>query len=197
MTDGDKWHRWLRDVRHGADTSCLDQMLVDFLYPVRDAVLSRADLQPGETLLDVGTGDGLIGFGALDRVGSAGHVIFSDVSQDLIDHCYQAAAGEGLSGRCSFVRASADCLTGVADASVDVVTTRSVLIYVRDKAGALAEFYRVLRPGGRISLMEPINRLMPLLDPNRFLGYDTRPVATLAAKVAALFESIQPPRSEE
>jgi SAM-dependent methyltransferase len=59
--------------------------------------------------------------------------------------------------RCRFVLASAESLTGIADASVDVVTTRSVLIYVKDKAAALREFYRVLRPGGRISVFEPVN----------------------------------------
>jgi ubiquinone/menaquinone biosynthesis C-methylase UbiE len=45
-------------------------------------------------------------------------------------------------------------------ASVDVVTTRSVLIYVKDRARAFAEFARVLRPGGRTSLYEPINRFV-------------------------------------
>jgi ubiquinone/menaquinone biosynthesis C-methylase UbiE len=61
--------------------------------------------------------------------------------------------------------ASADSLADIADASVDVVTTRSVLIYVKDKAAALREFYRVVRPGGRISIHEPINVLMH--DPDR------------------------------
>jgi methylase of polypeptide subunit release factors len=60
-----------------------------------------AQLRPGDTLLDVGTGDGLIAFGALERLGPAGRVIFSDISQDLLDHCRTAAAAEGLLDRCS------------------------------------------------------------------------------------------------
>ena len=85
-------------------------------------------------------------------------------------------------------------LDPIADASVDVVTTRSVLIYVKDKAAALREFYRVLKPGGRVSLFEPINRLM--YDPDRFDGYDTRPVAALVQKVRAVYDSIQPHDSD-
>lgn len=164
------------------------------LYPWRDEILDKAQLKPGDTLLDVGAGDGLVAFGALDRLGSSGHVIFSDVSQDLLDHCRAAAATEDLLDQCSFVRASADSLAGIADASVDVVTTRSVLIYVKDKAAALREFYRVLKPGGRVSVFEPINRLMR--DPDRLFGYDTRPVAALSRKVRAVYESIQPPDSD-
>ena len=45
--------------------------------------LTRARLQPGETLLDVGAGDGLVAFGALERLGPAGHVIFADISWDV------------------------------------------------------------------------------------------------------------------
>jgi SAM-dependent methyltransferase len=45
----------------------------------------------------------------------------------------------------------------LVDASVNVVTTRSVLIYVEDKEAAAREMWRVLRPGGRVSLFEPIN----------------------------------------
>ena len=102
-------------------------------------VLDRARLAPGQTLLDVGTGDGLIAFGALERLGPTGQVIFSDISQDLLDHCRAAASAEGLLDRCRFVLTPADQLTGVPDASADAVTTRSVLIYVKDKAQAMRE----------------------------------------------------------
>jgi arsenite methyltransferase len=123
----DRWHRWLMDGRFGGDPADRDRLLAELLYPVRDTVLDKARLRPGDTVLDVGTGDGLIAFGALERLGPSGHVVFSDISQDLLDHC-RAATGEGLLDRCRFVVASADSLDGIAGASVDVVTARSVLI---------------------------------------------------------------------
>jgi ubiquinone/menaquinone biosynthesis C-methylase UbiE len=187
----DRWHRWLTDVRFGGDPAVREQILTDVLYPVRDTVLDKAQLKPGDTVLDVGAGDGLIAFGALERLSPSGHVIFTDISQDLLDHCRAAAAAEGQLDRCSFVLASADSLTAITDCRVDVVTTRSVLIYVKDKAAALREFHRVLRPGGRISVYEPINVLMH--DPDRFLGYDITPIKPLVDKVEALYQSIQPP----
>src|SRR5436190_9482634 len=101
------------------------------LGPVRDKVLDPAGLAEGETLLDVGCGEGMIGFGALER--GAGHVVFSDVSDDLLDFCREAAEALGVSERCSFVKAGAVDLSAVADASVDIVTTRSVLISSRRK----------------------------------------------------------------
>jgi arsenite methyltransferase len=188
----DRWHQWLLDVRFGGDPQARQQDLAEFLYPVRDKVLDKAQLRPDDTVLDVGAGDGLIAFGALERLGPEGHVIFSDISQDLLDHCRKAAEAEGVLERCRFLLARADQLSAVATGSVDVVTTRSVLIYVKDKAAALREFYRVLEPGGRISLFEPINVLMSDDDPGRFDGYDMRPVRALTAKVLALYESIQP-----
>jgi arsenite methyltransferase len=190
--DHDRWYRWLLDVRFGGDPEARQLDLADFLYPVRDKVVDKAKLQPSDTVLDVGAGDGLIAFGALERLGPQGRVIFTDISQDLLDHCRMAVEAEGLLGRCRFVLAPADSLTEIADGSVDVITTRSVLIYVKDKAAALREFYRVLRSDGRISLFEPINVLMGGCDPDRFFGYDVRPIAELAAKVEALYESIQP-----
>jgi arsenite methyltransferase len=194
--DKDRWHRWLTDVRFGGDPAQRERHLIEFLYPVRDAVLDNAQLAPGQTLLDVGAGDGLIGFGALDRVGPDGRVIFSDISRQLLDQCRAIAAAEGVLDRCGFVLASADRLDGIADASADVVTTRSVLIYVKDKLGALTEFRRVLRPGGRISLFEPINVLMSDPEPDLFSGYDVSPVRELAARVRAFYAAIQPPGAD-
>ncbi|HEY2550134.1 MAG TPA: methyltransferase domain-containing protein [Streptosporangiaceae bacterium] len=189
----DRWHRWLTDVRFGGDAAHRERELTEFLYPVRDAVLDGARLAPGQTVLDVGTGDGLVGFGALDRVAPDGRVIFSDISADLLDRCRTIAAAEGVANRCEFVLAAADRLDGIPDASADAVTTRSVLIYVKDKLAALREFRRVLRPGGRMSLFEPVNVLMSLADPDLFFGYDVTPVRALAARVDAVYQAIQPP----
>ena len=63
--------------------------MLEGLANVRDKVLDRAELAEGETLLDVGCGEGLIGFGALER--GAGHVTFSDISEDLLEVCRAAA----------------------------------------------------------------------------------------------------------
>jgi arsenite methyltransferase len=190
----DQWHRWLLDLRHGGDPAHAERIRHELLR-VRDEVLDRAALGPGETLLDVGTGDGLIAFGALDRLGRGGRVIFSDISADLLEHCRTVATAAGQVDRCVFVRASADRLDGIADSSVDVVTTRSVLIYVADKAAAFSEFRRVLRPGGRVSVFEPINALMHG-NPRLFLGYDIEPVAEIAAKAGARFDVMQPPETD-
>jgi arsenite methyltransferase len=158
----------------------------------RDRILDAASLREGETLLDVGCGEGLVGFGALDR--GASPVIFSDISADLLDLCRRAAKEIGVAERCRFVQASADDLSPIETASVDVVTTRSVLIYVSDKQRVFAEFFRVLRPGGRISLYEPINRFA--LGSRDFCGYDIRPLGNVADRLLAVYEAIQPADSD-
>lgn len=163
----------------------------EHLAPVRDKVLDRSGLAEGETLLDVGCGEGTIGFGALER--GAGHVVFSDISADLLDFCREAAEAVGVAERCGFVNAGASDLSAIEDASVDVVTTRSVLIYVPGKARAFAEFLRVLRPGGRFSCFEPINRFGCEERRQGFWGYPGDGVSELAERVEAVYAAIQPP----
>ena len=180
---GDRWSRWILRGREGGDEALRHRFMTEVLLPVRDQVLDRGRVEKGDVLLDVGSGDGLIAFGALDRVGSTGHVIFSDVSTALLQHCRSLATELELLDRCSFVESSADNLVGIGDASVDVVTTRSVLIYVDDKQRAFEEFYRVLRPHGRISIWEPINRLTYPEPANEWFGYDVSPVRELADRI--------------
>ena len=154
-------------------------------------MLDRAHLAAGETLLDVGCGEGLIGFGALER--GAATVVFSDISSDLLALCREAATDLGVVDRCRFVEAAADDLAPVLDGSVDLVTTRSVLIYVKEKARAFSEFARVLRPGGRVSLYEPINRFaVTENEDGRFAGYDLRGLGQIPAKLQNLYLAIQP-----
>lgn len=187
----DQWARWLLQRRHGGDAEQLNAMLPR-LFAMRDGVLAHAQLTAGDTLLDVGTGDGLIAFGALPLVGNRGSVILSDISQDLLDHCRQLAAQAGVLDRVRFVRASADDLSPIAGASVDVVTTRSVLIYVERKREAFAEFHRVLKPGGRLSIFEPINRFGYPEPTGRYLGIDVTAIQPLADKVRDLYARLQP-----
>jgi arsenite methyltransferase len=183
----DHWADWIRTRRAGGDAQYEAQML-EQLAVVRDRVLDNAGLRSGETLLDVGCGNGLIAFGALER--GAGEVVFADISRPLLEDCRELAASTGLLDRCRFVEAPAEDLAAIDDASVYIVTTRSVLIFVADKQRTFREFHRVLRPGGRISLFEPINRFG--MDERRCTwGYDVGDAADLMAKLNAVHERYQ------
>lgn len=177
----DKWAAWLLERRDGGDEQERAKAL-QHLLPIRDRVLDNALLRPSDTLLDVGGGDGLIAFGALRRLGDEGAVILSDVSLDLLTRASALAEQLDEGRRMSFVLANAEDLEPIVDASVDVVTTRSVMIYVADKRSAFGSFHRVLRPGGRISIFEPINNYFPW-DPTDFWGYDATPVSDLVERI--------------
>ena len=185
----DRWAEWLAQRRFGGDPEARQQGLAH-LSAIRDKVLDRAELAGGEHLLDVGCGEGLIAFGALER--GAGTVTFSDVSADLLALCRELASEIGVTERCVFVQAPADDLSLIEDGSMDVVTSRSVLIYVEDKARAFGEFARVLRPGGRISLFEPINRFGIDTGKGRLFGYDLNGVEQSGERLRAVFDALQP-----
>lgn len=190
----DRWATWLAERRHGGDPEWRRRTL-EFLAPIRDRIIDNARLARGARVLDVGCGDGLIAFAALDAVGPTGRVIFSDISADLLERCRELAQAAGVLDRCQFVEASASDLSAIEDRSIDAVTLRSVLIYEGDKAGAIREFKRVLRPGGRLSLFEPINRFASPEPADRFHGYDVSAVIEIAAKLKAVYERRQPPES--
>ena len=190
----DIWSEWLLNRRFGANAKQL-KATMDCLYPVRDKVLQYAHLGENETLLDVGCGDGLIAFGAFEQSNSV-KVIFSDISQDLLNHAQVIAQKMGVLDRCQFICAPAENLSVIRDKSVEVVTIRSVLIYVATKQLAFSEFYRVLKPQGRLSIFEPINKFCSSEPMHIFWGYDVTPVAEIAQKIKAVYYRIQPPDSD-
>ena len=154
---GDVWSEWLLHLRHGDDPK-FEGVLRQGTIKYADRILDHTDLAPGMTLVDVGTGDGLVAFRAIERIGPSIQVFMTDVSPAMIRHAQVLAAARRLSDQCRFVVAKAERLIGIGDKTADALTTRSVLAYVPDKASALQEFRRVLKPGGRLSIAEPIPR---------------------------------------
>ncbi len=192
----DRWAAWLLDRRFGGDSAQRDAML-PALYRYRDEVLRRAAIRPGDVVLDVGCGDGLVGFAAADLVGPSGRVVFSDISADLLTACRDiAASGAAPTGthtsRFAFVQTGLPALDGIGSNSVDVATTRSVLIYVDDIAGSFAALHRVLRPGGRLSIFEPINRFGRDDRDDRLWGFDMSGLEPIAVKVRRHYDAIAP-----
>jgi len=197
----DIWSDWLLRKRGGADP-VFGQFVRGAIERIRDRVLNGAQLSAGMTLLDVGSGDGLIAFGALARLGPSLRVILTDVSIPLLEYAEARAHDLGVRQSCTFLQGSADRLTGVADESIDVVTTRAVVAYVTDKPAVFREFLRVLRPAGRLSIAEPILRdaALEIAKLGRLLDHPeikatTRRVRLLfrwkAAQYPATMESIQ------
>jgi arsenite methyltransferase len=150
----DQWSAWLLHRRHGGDADYRQRMR-SVIESYRDRVLDGARLAPGMTMADIGTGDGLLAFGAIDRIGSSLKVILTDISQPLLDHTEQLALERGVRDQCTFVQGSADNLSAITDASIDAVVTRAVLAYVQDKPLAFREFHRVLKPAPTATWFAP------------------------------------------
>lgn len=151
----DEWSNWLLHLRHADDPEYAKLVQVK-VAGYRDRVLDGARLGPGMTLADIGTGEGLVSFGAIDRIGPSLRCVMTDVSAALLRHTEDEAVKRGVRSQCTFLQCSAEQLPEIPDASVDIVATRAVLAYVADKRAALKEFFRILKPGGRLSIGEPV-----------------------------------------
>lgn len=120
--------------------------------PVAAGLLAAADLQPGERILDVACGTGLIARLAAERVGPAGSVSAIDVAPDMIDMAEATPAPDAP---------VIDWHVGDAaslpfdDGSYDVVTCQMGLMFMEDRTAAVAEMRRVLVPGGRVVVNTP------------------------------------------
>src|SRR5229473_206108 len=91
----DSWAQWLLQGRFSTDSQeQQEKTMKQLLYPIRDTLLSLAAIREDDTVLDIGCGDGLIAFGALEKIGKSGKsgkVIFSDISSALLGHCQTIA----------------------------------------------------------------------------------------------------------
>jgi ubiquinone/menaquinone biosynthesis C-methylase UbiE len=120
------------------------------LAEAQAAMMVLAPPAPGNQVLDIACGTGLVSFEAARAVGLDGHVLGVDLSGRMVSAAERRAREAKLSN-CSFARMDAETLN-LPDASFDVVLCALGLMYMPSPEQALREMRRILRPGGRISL---------------------------------------------
>lgn len=119
------------------------------LQPAQVRLTELAKLVPGERVLDVACGTGLVTFPAGVTVGSSGYVLGADISARMVDVVRSEAKRRGMM-QVEALRMDAEDLT-LPDASFDAALCALGLMYVPEPGTALAEMNRVLRPGGRVA----------------------------------------------
>jgi demethylmenaquinone methyltransferase/2-methoxy-6-polyprenyl-1,4-benzoquinol methylase len=133
--------------------------------------LSQTGLRPGGRALDVAAGTGDLGAGLARQVGPGGFVVLTDINREMLSLGRDRLLDKGLARNLAFAIADAECLP-FPDRSFDCVTIGFGLRNVTDKPKALASMRRVLRPGGRVLVLEfskpQVEALKPLYDAYSF-----------------------------
>ena len=120
--------------------------------PEQDALIAPAAIAAGQQVLDFGCGPGFMAMALAEKVGPGGRVCGADINARFVADATARAAERQMSWL-SFHHLGAAILP-FADATFDRVLTKNVLEYVPDLATTLRELHRVLKPGGRVHIVD-------------------------------------------
>ena len=117
------------------------------------ATLEMSALRKGQSVLDIAGGTGDLAMKFADIVGPTGHVVLADINDSMLKMGRDRLTDNGIISNISYVQANAECLP-FADNSFDLVTISFGLRNVTNKDAALRSMLRVLKPGGRLLVLE-------------------------------------------
>lgn len=123
-----------------------------------------AGVRPGERVLDLAGGTGDLALKFARKVGPEGEVVLADINPSMLERGRRRMLDAGLAGNLRYVLADAENLP-FPDAHFDCITIAFGLRNVTDKDRALASMHRVLRPGGRLLVLEFSHPTAPGLGP--------------------------------
>lgn len=133
--------------------------------------LARTGLKAGQSALDVAAGSGDLALGLARRVGPRGRVVVTDINASMLERGRDRLLDAGIGREAQYALADAEALPFVSNA-FHCVTIGFGLRNVTDKAAALGSAYRVLKPGGRLLVLEfsklVLEQLEPLYDAYSF-----------------------------
>jgi demethylmenaquinone methyltransferase/2-methoxy-6-polyprenyl-1,4-benzoquinol methylase len=157
--------------------------------------IASAGAKRGDQILDLagGTGDLAAKFARI--VGDQGKVVLSDINGSMLAEGRKRLIDMGIAGNVEYVQANAECLP-FDDNSFDIITMAFGLRNVTDKDKALASMHRVLKPGGRLLVLEfskPAAPIVPFYDQYsfKFLPMMGKLIANDAESYRYLAESIR------
>jgi SAM-dependent methyltransferase len=146
---------------------------------IREAYLDLLGVAPGEHVLDLGCGTGVVARATARRVGPNGRVVALDPSEVLLVVGREIAEREGLLDRIEFRTGDARELP-FPEATFDVVLAITALSHTTDAERTLPELLRVARPGGRIGIFDIDNPSWIIAHPDREL---TRRIGVVASMI--------------
>ena len=130
-------------------TDPYDRFVGRFSGKYVERIAFLAEFRPGDRVLDVGTGTGIMALHAAGQVGESGRVTGIDLSEGMLAHARAKADRTKLSGRVDFRRMDAEHLE-VGEASFDTVVSLFALRHFPNPEAALAQMHKALRAGGRL-----------------------------------------------